>query len=87
MFTNKRLKVPNFVPLDSSTVWLECGYELQSESGDAIQWFKDAVEFSRHMPHEYPSSHAFCCNGINLDVSSTEFDCLFVFNLSHKASS
>ncbi|XP_071036319.1 muscle M-line assembly protein unc-89 isoform X2 [Parasteatoda tepidariorum] len=61
------LDVPTAIMLGES-VWLNCTLDLESDELYSVKWYKDDVEFYRHLPQDNPSGQKYDVPGIYLDL-------------------
>ncbi|CAL1275894.1 unnamed protein product [Larinioides sclopetarius] len=64
------LDVPTAV-MQGDSIWLNCTLDLESDDLYSVKWYKDDVEFYRHLPRDSPSGQKYDIPGIRLDVSKT----------------
>lgn len=60
--------VPSPAFTDES-IELKCNYKLDNTKLYSVKWYKDNVEFYRHVPNENPNTISHPTNGIKIDVS------------------
>ncbi|GFW51475.1 uncharacterized protein TNCV_4211531 [Trichonephila clavipes] len=60
------LDVPTAV-MQGDSIWLNCTLDLESDDLYSVKWYKDDVEFYRHLPQDSPSGQKYDIPGIRLD--------------------
>lgn len=62
------IEVPSSVMIGES-FWLNCTLDLESDDLYSVKWYKNEVEFYRHLPSDSPSGQKYDIPGVHLDVS------------------
>ncbi|GFY57271.1 uncharacterized protein TNIN_466271 [Trichonephila inaurata madagascariensis] len=65
------LDVPTAV-MQGDSIWLNCTLDLESDDLYSVKWYKDDVEFYRHLPQDSPSGQKYDIPGIRLDRKENE---------------
>ncbi|KAG8185309.1 hypothetical protein JTE90_023917 [Oedothorax gibbosus] len=60
------LDVPSAV-MQGESAWLNCTLDLESDELYSVKWYKDDVEFYRHLPKDSPNGQKYDIPGIRLD--------------------
>ncbi|CAL1275895.1 unnamed protein product [Larinioides sclopetarius] len=64
------LDVPTAV-MQGDSIWLNCTLDLESDDLYSVKWYKDDVEFYRHLPRDSPSGQKYDIPGIRLDLQKS----------------
>lgn len=78
--TNTRLTIPTAVRKGDNAL-LICNYDLENDTLYTVKWYKGRREFYRYTPKENPAMKTFPLGGITVDVSTSVFSHLYIFNL------
>ncbi|XP_055950728.1 synaptogenesis protein syg-2-like [Argiope bruennichi] len=80
------LRINSFhVPTPAVTgdsILLRCAYELGNETLYSVKWYKNAGEFFRYVPASEPPLKMFPQNGIDVDMSKSDQNNIYLRNLS-----
>ncbi|KFM72515.1 hypothetical protein X975_15586, partial [Stegodyphus mimosarum] len=52
------LDVPSAV-MQGDSIWLNCTLDLESDDLYSVKWYKNDVEFYRHLPQDSPSGQKY----------------------------
>ncbi|XP_054710641.1 uncharacterized protein LOC129220277 [Uloborus diversus] len=64
------LDVPTAV-MQGDSVWLNCTLDLESDDLYSVKWYKNDVEFYRHLPQDKPSGQKYDIPGVHLDLQKS----------------
>lgn len=73
------IEVPTSVMLGES-FWLNCTLDLESDDLYSVKWYKNEVEFYRHLPQDSPSGQKYDIPGVHLDLPKSVQGHVFLKN-------
>lgn len=74
------LDIPSPTTLGES-VELTCGYELEGDNLYSVKWYKNAVEFYRYVPNDWPPGQFLPLPGIKVDLSKSGKQSVYLRNV------
>ncbi|CAG2103008.1 unnamed protein product [Medioppia subpectinata] len=76
-----RLDVPNKVDYGDN-IQLNCYYDLQNETLNAVKWYKDKYEFYRYVPRHRPPVQWSPLQGVEVDLDRSGMSSVYLKNIT-----